>query len=181
MLQVEPCKTVLSESNLGCPCGRIGADHYIAEMNGKEFLLDNASFKTRCFILCQCHPLVKSWHIEYSFRSKPLLRFKWKYYLNSSLWGRTSATCSCTSLLILEQHSNQPIRFEGQFAVFVKFRLTTRVRCFYISVIHLSFLSGFSDKLWVRLGIGIGIWLGLNFLTGMLFQDQQNTMILECV
>jgi len=36
-----------------------------------------------------------------------------------------------------EQHSNQPIRFEGQVYEF-KFRLTTRVRCFYISVIQLS-------------------------------------------
>jgi len=40
--------------------------------------------------------------------------------------------CS-TSLLILEQHSNQPIRLKGWFTVkvaSVKFRLTTRVRCF---------------------------------------------------
>ena len=48
------------------------------------------------------------------------------------------------SLLILEQHSNQPIRFE--FTV-VKFRLTIRVWCFYISVIHLSFASDFRDNL----------------------------------
>jgi len=53
------------------------------------------------------------------------------------------------------------------FTVSVKFRLTTRVRCFYISVIHLSIP-------WVGLGLDAGIGLGLHFQTGMLFQDQQN-------
>lgn len=38
MLQVEPCKTLLSESNLGCPCGCVGADHYITEMDGEQDL-----------------------------------------------------------------------------------------------------------------------------------------------
>jgi len=62
-------------------------------------------------------------------------------------------------LLTLEQHSNQSIRFEDlKFTVYVKFRLTTRVRCFYISVIQLSFPSDFRDYFWVGLDIGVGIW-----------------------
>jgi len=84
-----------------------------------------------------------------------------------------------TSLLILEQHSNEPIRFEGQ--VYVKFRLPTRVRFFYISVILLSFSSDFRDKLWVGLGSGVEMGVGQNFKTGMLLQDQQIMLILKQV
>jgi len=62
-----------------------------------------------------------------------------------------------TTFLILEQHSNQPIRFEWKFTVYVKFRLTTRVRCFYINVIHLSFSSDFRDQLWVGIGLNFQI------------------------
>jgi len=38
-----------------------------------------------------------------------------------------------TSLLNLEQHYSQPVRYV-RFTVNVKFRLTISVRCFYISV-----------------------------------------------
>jgi len=62
----------------------------------------------------------------------------------------------------------------------VKFRLTTRVRCFYISVIQLSLPSDFRENLTVP-GFGLGIWLGLHFQTGMLFQDQQNMWTQERV
>jgi len=53
----------------------------------------------------------------------------------------------------------------GKFTAYVK------VRCFYISVIHLSFPSDFRNKLWVV------IWLGQHFQTGMLVQDQQNDLL----
>jgi len=43
-----------------------------------------------------------------------------------------------TSLLNLEQHYSQPVRYV-RFTVNVKFRLTISVGCFYISVIHLTF------------------------------------------
>jgi len=56
-----------------------------------------------------------------------------------------------TSLLILEQHSNQPIRFEGQ---------VYNINCRFITI--QSFPSGFREKLWVGLGLGIEIGLGLN-------------------
>lgn len=56
-----------------------------------------------------------------------------------------------------------------------KFRLTTRMRSFYISVIHLSLTSDFREDLGVELG------LGLIFHTGMLFEDQQNMLIQEHV
>jgi len=58
------------------------------------------------------------------------------------------------SLLILEQHSNQPIRFEGH----VKLRLTIRVWCFYITC-HFPLIL--REKLWVCLKAEIG--LGLRF------------------
>jgi len=41
-----------------------------------------------------------------------------------------------------------------KLTVYVKFMLTTRVRCFYTSVIHLSFPSYFRDKL------GLGMRMG---------------------
>lgn len=44
----------------------------------------------------------------------------------------TSAFSASASLLILEQHSNQPIRIEGHVYAW----LTIRVKCFYITVIH---------------------------------------------
>jgi len=49
------------------------------------------------------------------------------------------------------------INQSGKFTVSVKFRLTIRVRCFYISVIYLPFPSDFRDNLWVGLGIGVGV------------------------
>jgi len=52
---------------------------------------------------------------------------------------------------------------KDKFTVYVKFRLTTRVKCFYISVIHQSFPFDFSDKLWIGLGLGVELGLGLNF------------------
>jgi len=63
------------------------------------------------------------------------------------------------------------------FPAYVKFRLTTRVMCFYIRVIHLSFPYDFKDNLWAGLGEGVGI--GHNFRKGMLIQDQQNMLIQE--
>jgi len=47
--------------------------------------------------------------------------------------------------------------------LFVKVRLATRVRLFYVSVIHQSFPFGFRDMLWVGLCLGVGMRLGLNF------------------
>jgi len=38
-----------------------------------------------------------------------------------------------------------------KFTVDVTFRLTNRVSCFYISVVHVSFASDFGDRLWVGL------------------------------
>jgi len=66
-------------------------------------------------------------------------------------------------------HSNQPIRFEGQVYSL----------CFYITVIHLQFPSDFRDELCVGLGLAIGIWLGLHIWTIMLIHDQQNMFIQE--
>jgi len=40
-----------------------------------------------------------------------------------------------------------------------------------ISVIQQSFSSNFRDRLWVGLGLRIGIWLGQHFQTGMMFND----------
>jgi len=54
--------------------------------------------------------------------------------------------------------------------VYVKFRLTNRVRA---STLIIS-LIGISHGL--GLGLEKGIWLGLHFQTGMLFQDQQNML-----
>jgi len=54
---------------------------------------------------------------------------------------------------------NIPIN-QSDSTVYVKFRLTTRVWCFNISVIH---LSDFRDKIWVGLGLGVGIRLSLCF------------------
>jgi len=97
------------------------------------------------------------------------------------MWFIVQHDPGSTSLFILEQHSNQPIRF----TFYVKLRLTTRVRCFYISVIHISFPSDFRDNLWVGLSLVVGMGMGLNptknFRTGMLFQDQQHKLIQEHV
>jgi len=41
--------------------------------------------------------------------------------------------------------------------VYVKFRLRTRMKYLKISVIHLSLPSEFREKLWVGLGLGVGI------------------------
>jgi len=68
-------------------------------------------------------------------------------------------------LLILEQNSNQPF---GKFTFYVKFRLTIRVRCFYINVIHRFCPFDFRDNLLV----GVGISLGIHFQIGMLFQER---------
>lgn len=54
-----------------------------------------------------------------------------------------------------------------KLTIYIKFRLTTNVRWFYISVICLSFHSGFVDKLSVGFGLGVGIGLKLNFQTEM--------------
>jgi len=47
----------------------------------------------------------------------------------------------------------------------------------YLTIISLRF----RDILCVLLGLGVGIWLGLNFQAGMLFQDQQNVLTQELV
>jgi len=64
--------------------------------------------------------------------------------------------CDSTNYnMLLDQHlcwfwNNISINQSGdKFTVYVKFMLTTRDRCFYISVIHLSFPSDFKEKLWV--------------------------------
>jgi len=65
-----------------------------------------------------------------------------------------SATCSWINIFFLFlSWNNISINQSGKFTVSVKFRLTIRVRCFYISVIHLPFPSDFRDNLWVGLGI----------------------------
>jgi len=71
------------------------------------------------------------------------------------------------SLLILEQHSNH-LDLMDKFKVYVEIRLTTRVKCFYTSVIHHHFPL-------------ICVGLGLHFHTVMLFQGQQNKLIQEHV
>ncbi len=69
--------------------------------------------------------------------------------------------------------------FKNQFIIFVKFRITISVWCLYISVIHLS--VPIRDYSWVRLGLGVGIWLRLYFWIKMLFQGQQNMLTQEHV
>jgi len=62
--------------------------------------------------------------------------------------------------MFLDQHLCRSWSGKTSFAFFVKFTLATRVRCFYISVIHLSFPSDYRDKLWEghrSRGIGIGL------------------------
>jgi len=64
--------------------------------------------------------------------------------------------------MFLDQHSNQ-IGLRDKFTVYVKFRLTARVRCFYISVILLSLPLDFKDMLWIGLDIRVGIGFGETF------------------
>jgi len=47
------------------------------------------------------------------------------------------------------------------------------------ALVNLSFPSGFRDELRVRLGLGVGMWLELNFKIGILFQDQENMLTRE--
>jgi len=77
-------------------------------------------------------------------------------------------------LFTLEQRSNQPIRFEGQVYSLSILDLKPGLGAS-TPVIHLSFPSDFREMLWV--GLGVRIWLGIHLHTGMLFQDQQNSII----
>jgi len=57
-----------------------------------------------------------------------------------------------TCLLILEQHSDQSIRFEGQ--VYVKFRLTSKFRCFYSMLFTYNFPLILGITYGYRVGFG---------------------------
>ncbi len=84
-----------------------------------------------------------------------------------------------TKYMFLDQHpcwswNNIPINqseLKDNFSGNICFRLTIRVRCFYTLVNQLSFHTDFRNKLWVGLGLGVGIWLSLYFWTVMLIQE----------
>jgi len=67
-----------------------------------------------------------------------------------------STTCSWINIFVDPGSTFQPTN-QISGTVYVKFRLKTRMKYLKISVIHLSLPSEFREKLWVGLGLGVGI------------------------
>ncbi len=65
------------------------------------------------------------------------------------------------------------------FSGMICFGLMIRIRCFYILGNQLSLHTDYTNKLWIGLGVGIG--LSLYFWTVILIQDQQKMLIQEHV